>query len=108
MILARTLKGKGVKAVEGKEGWHGKPFKKGEETDKAIAELKAQLDRRRAGAGDRAAGVEDARRRAARLLEDAARRTTSRASRSRPAKPGARRSPRSAASTRASSRSTPT
>jgi transketolase len=43
MILARTLKGKGVKAVEGKEGWHGKPFKKGEETDTAIAELKAQL-----------------------------------------------------------------
>ena len=25
--------------VEGKEGWHGKAFKKGEETDKAIAEL---------------------------------------------------------------------
>jgi transketolase len=43
MILARTLKGKGVKAVEGKEGWHGKAFKKGEETDSAIAELKAQL-----------------------------------------------------------------
>jgi transketolase len=43
MILARTLKGKGVKAVEGKEGWHGKPFKKGEETDAAVAELKAQL-----------------------------------------------------------------
>ena len=43
MILARTLKGKGVKAIEGKEGWHGKPLKKGEETDKAIAELKAQL-----------------------------------------------------------------
>src|SRR5688572_27930171 len=43
MILARTLKGKGVKAVEGKEGWHGKPFKKGEETDQAVAELKSQL-----------------------------------------------------------------
>jgi len=43
MILARTLKGKGVKAVEGKEGWHGKPFKKGEEADQAVAELKAQL-----------------------------------------------------------------
>jgi transketolase len=43
MILARTIKGKGVKAVEGKEGWHGKAFKKGEEADKAIAELKAQL-----------------------------------------------------------------
>ncbi len=43
MILARTIKGKGVSAVEGKDGWHGKAFKKGEEADKAIAELKAHL-----------------------------------------------------------------
>jgi transketolase len=43
MILARTLKGKGVAAVEGKEGWHGKAFKKGDEADKAVAELKAKL-----------------------------------------------------------------
>ena len=43
MILARTIKGKGVASVEGKDGWHGKAFKKGEEADKAIAELKAQL-----------------------------------------------------------------
>jgi transketolase len=43
MILAKTIKGKGVAAVEGKDGWHGKAFKKGEEADKAIAELKAQL-----------------------------------------------------------------
>ena len=43
MILARTLKGKGVASVEGKPGWHGKAFKKGEETDKAIAELEKQL-----------------------------------------------------------------
>jgi transketolase len=43
MILARTLKGKGVAAVEGKEGWHGKAFKKGEEADKAVAELKEKL-----------------------------------------------------------------
>jgi transketolase len=43
MILARTTKGKGVASVEGKDGWHGKAFKKGEEADKAIAELKAQL-----------------------------------------------------------------
>ena len=42
MIVARTLKGKGVKLVEGKEGWHGKPLKKGPETDQAIAELEAQ------------------------------------------------------------------
>jgi transketolase len=42
-ILARTLKGKGVAAVEGKGGWHGKAFKKGEEADRAIAELETQL-----------------------------------------------------------------
>src|SRR5580765_2640590 len=42
MILARTIKGKGVSFVEGKEGWHGKVFKKGEEMDRAIAELEKQ------------------------------------------------------------------
>jgi transketolase len=41
MILARTLKGKGVSWLEGKENWHGKPLKK-DEADKAIAELDAQ------------------------------------------------------------------
>src|SRR3984893_1882916 len=30
MIVARTIKGKGVSFVEGKNGWHGKTFKKGE------------------------------------------------------------------------------
>jgi transketolase len=43
MILARTIKGKGVSFVEGKEGWHGKPFKKGDEMDRAIAELERQF-----------------------------------------------------------------
>ncbi|HEX2453902.1 MAG TPA: transketolase [Vicinamibacterales bacterium] len=43
MILARTIKGKGISSIEGKEGWHGKPLKKGEEADKAIAELEKQL-----------------------------------------------------------------
>lgn len=43
MILARTLKGKGVSFAEGLPNWHGKPFKKGEEADRAIAELEAQL-----------------------------------------------------------------
>jgi transketolase len=42
-ILARTLKGKGLASIEGKDGWHGKALKKGEEADKAIAELKAQM-----------------------------------------------------------------
>ena len=43
MILAKTLKGKGISFIEGKNGWHGKPLKKGEELDKALAELEAQL-----------------------------------------------------------------
>jgi transketolase len=43
MILARTIKGKGVASVEGKDGWHGKAFKKGEEMDRAIAELERQF-----------------------------------------------------------------
>jgi transketolase len=43
MILARTIKGKGVSFVEGKDGWHGRVFKKGEELDRALAELEAQL-----------------------------------------------------------------
>jgi transketolase len=43
MILARTLKGKGVSFAEGKDGWHGKAFKKGEELDRALAELKRQF-----------------------------------------------------------------
>src|SRR5204863_4842355 len=43
MILAKTIKGKGVSFVEGKEGWHGKAFKKGEAMDRAIAELERQF-----------------------------------------------------------------
>jgi transketolase len=36
VIVARTIKGKGVKAVEDKNGWHGKPL---DDPDAAIAEL---------------------------------------------------------------------
>jgi transketolase len=43
MILGRTIKGKGVSFTEGKNGWHGKPIKKGEELDRALAELEAQI-----------------------------------------------------------------
>ena len=43
MILARTLKGKGISFMEGKAGWHGKPVKKGEELDRALSELQLQL-----------------------------------------------------------------
>jgi transketolase len=40
-IIACTLKGKGVSFAEDKNGWHGKPFKKGEEEEKALAEVRA-------------------------------------------------------------------
>ena len=43
MIIAKTLKGKGISFIEGKPGWHGKPLKKGEEADRAIAELETQF-----------------------------------------------------------------
>jgi transketolase len=36
LIVARTIKGKGVEAVEDKEGWHGKPL---DDPEAAIAEL---------------------------------------------------------------------
>jgi transketolase len=39
MIIARTLKGKGVSFLEDKEGWHGKALKKGEELEGALKEL---------------------------------------------------------------------
>jgi transketolase len=38
-LVARTLKGKGVSFLQDKDGWHGKPVKKGEELSKALAEL---------------------------------------------------------------------
>jgi transketolase len=38
-VIARTLKGKGVSFMEDKEGWHGKPVKKGDELQRALAEL---------------------------------------------------------------------
>ena len=43
MILARTLKGKGVSLFEGQEGWHGKALKPGDDLNAAIAELEVQL-----------------------------------------------------------------
>jgi transketolase len=42
MILAKTFKGHGVSFLEGKEGWHGRPLKKGDEADRALAELGTQ------------------------------------------------------------------
>jgi len=43
MILARTVKGKGMSIAEGKSGWHGKAFKKGAELDGVLKELQSQL-----------------------------------------------------------------
>jgi transketolase len=38
MIIARTVKGKGVSFIEDKNGWHGKPLNR-EELERALAEL---------------------------------------------------------------------
>ena len=43
VILARTVKGQGVAAIAGKDGWHGKALKKGDEEDDALRELEQQL-----------------------------------------------------------------
>jgi transketolase len=43
MLLAHTLKGKGIPVAEGKEGWHGKAFKKGEELDSVLEALESQF-----------------------------------------------------------------
>lgn len=43
VLVARTLKGKGLAAIEGKANWHGKALKMGVEMDQAIAELRQQL-----------------------------------------------------------------
>ncbi len=43
VVLARTYKGRGISFIENSPDWHGKPLKKGEETQKAIEELTARL-----------------------------------------------------------------
>jgi transketolase len=48
MILARTIKGKGVSFMEGLGGWHGRPLKD-DERDRAIAELRAKFSARPEG-----------------------------------------------------------
>lgn len=42
VILAQTLKGKGVSFIEDKNGWHGKPLSK-DDAAKALSELQAQF-----------------------------------------------------------------
>ena len=91
MILARTLKGKGVSFAEGKDGWHGRPFKKGEELDRALAELEKQFvadaGRRRSASGRFRSRRAPGRRR--RRRSRSRRPPTSSASRSRRARPTA-------------------
>jgi transketolase len=43
VIVALTKKGKGVSFVEDKDGWHGKALKKGEEVERALAELQPMI-----------------------------------------------------------------
>jgi transketolase len=43
VLVAATKKGKGVSFTEDKDGWHGKALKKGEELDRAMAELEPKL-----------------------------------------------------------------
>jgi transketolase len=43
MILARTIKGKGIPLAEGKGGWHGKAFKKGDELNGVLRDLESQF-----------------------------------------------------------------
>ena len=40
-IIAATKKGRGVSFLEDKDGWHGKPVKKGEDLDRALKEIAA-------------------------------------------------------------------
>ena len=43
VLVAKTIKGKGLSTIAGKDNWHGKALKSGEETEHAIAQLEAQL-----------------------------------------------------------------
>jgi transketolase len=43
VILARTEKGRGVSFLSGASNWHGKAVKKGDELQKALHELEAQI-----------------------------------------------------------------
>lgn len=45
VVIAKTMKGKGVSFIENKNGWHGKPLSK-EEAAKAIAELGGEASAR--------------------------------------------------------------
>ncbi len=44
VIIARTVKGKGVSFLEDKEGWHGKPVPPGKDLARALAEIGDDLE----------------------------------------------------------------
>lgn len=44
VIVAATKKGKGVSFIEDKDGWHGKALKKGDELERALAELQPKVE----------------------------------------------------------------
>ena len=44
VIIARTIKGKGVSLLEDRDGWHGKPVKPGEDLEKALQEIGEHLE----------------------------------------------------------------
>jgi len=43
VVLAKTYKGRGIPFAEDKNGWHGKPFPRGEMTEQALTALQSQL-----------------------------------------------------------------
>ena len=89
VIVARTKKGKGVTAVEDQPGKHGKPL---EDPDAAIEELGGERDLTSRSRRPTTAAASRTLRRPRRRAADLGRS----ARRSRPARPTARRSPRSA------------
>lgn len=44
VVLAKTFKGRGVSFLEDQPNWHGKPLPKGDTVQKALDELREQLD----------------------------------------------------------------
>jgi transketolase len=44
VVLARTMKGKGISFIEDRPDWHGKALKKGDELERALAELSQGLN----------------------------------------------------------------
>ena len=112
MILARTIKGKGVSFVEGKEGWHGRAFKKGEELDRRARRARKAV---RAGAAGRRTSRQQIPKPAAASAAAGRSAETGRSAGLQARRGGRdarglrrRRSPSSARPIRASSRSTPT